>query len=75
MSHGGGTPNLNLSQQNQGDMKVFKTEGSPSGGAAVPKALGGRSTKDSMPVHETSMGFMEGGDRGITNIEEEDDGV
>jgi len=48
------------------------------GSAAVPEALGGRSTKDSMPYHETSMGYLEGGNRGITNIQEEDfadDGV
>lgn len=64
-------------------MKGLKIEGSPpgalgTGSAAVPEALGGRSTKESMPYHEASMGYLEGGDRGITNIQEEqfaDDGA
>lgn len=43
------------------------------GSAAVPAILGGRSTRDSMPVHEASTGFLGGGDRGITNIAEEGD--
>lgn len=44
-------------------------------GAAVPQALGGRSTIESMPVHATSRGFREGGQRMITNIDERDEGV
>ena len=39
-------------------------------GSAVPLSLGGRSTVDSMPVHKPSIGFREGGERGITNIME-----
>ena len=40
-------------------------------GIAIPGSLGGRSTADSMPVHKPSQGFREGGERGITNIDEE----
>ena len=43
------------------------------GGAAVPASLGGRTTSESMPVHEPSVGFREGGERGITNIGEGDE--
>ena len=40
-------------------------------GAARPKSLGSRSTQESMPVHQPSSGFREGGERGITVIREE----
>ena len=40
-------------------------------GTAIPGSLGGRSTAESMPVHEPSQGFREGGERGITRIDEE----
>ena len=43
------------------------------GGAAVPASLGGRTTSESMPVHKPSVGFREGGERGITNIGEGDE--
>ncbi|TVY30895.1 White collar 1 protein [Lachnellula hyalina] len=39
--------------------------------SAAPQSLGGRSTADSQPVRDQSKGFREGGDRGITRIEEE----
>lgn len=70
------TPNLNTSEQGSGDMKGIKSEDhekGTGGSAALPEVLGGRSTKESMPVHEASMGYLEGGHRGITNIEEEGD--
>lgn len=41
------------------------------GGASKPKVLGGRSTVDSMPVHEQSVGYNDGGERGITTLVEE----
>ncbi|KAH8595232.1 PAS domain-containing protein [Bisporella sp. PMI_857] len=41
------------------------------GATAIPGSLGGRSTIESHPVHPPSMGFMEGGARGITRIGEE----
>jgi hypothetical protein len=53
---------MNTTKDTQGD------------GAAVPVSLGDRSTKDSMPVHRPSLGFMDGGVRGITNIVEGDEG-
>lgn len=40
-------------------------------GTAVPGSLGGRTTAESMPVHKPSQGFREGGERGITKIDEE----
>jgi hypothetical protein len=43
------------------------------GGAAVPASLGGRTTAESQPVHLPSQGFREGGERGITMIEEKDE--
>jgi len=39
--------------------------------AAVPGSLGGRTTMESMPVHMPSLGYREGGQRGIINIDEE----
>ncbi|KAJ5046364.1 uncharacterized protein L3040_003609 [Drepanopeziza brunnea f. sp. 'multigermtubi'] len=60
-------PNLNVDQSTVGDVK--------GSGAAVPEALGGRSTMNSMPIHATSQGFREGGQRMITNIDERDEGV
>lgn len=44
-------------------------------GAAIPKSLGGRSTVQSMPIHQPSQGYREGGKRKITNIDESDEGV
>lgn len=61
------TPNLNRDSENAGDIK--------GDGAALPGVLGGRTTTESMPVHKPSLGFREGGDRGIINIEEEDRGA
>ncbi|KAK2628829.1 hypothetical protein QTJ16_001932 [Diplocarpon rosae] len=60
-------PNLNIGKSTVGNIK--------GDGAAVPEVLGGRSTIDSMPVHATSQGFREGGQRKITNIDERDEGV
>ena len=40
-------------------------------GTAVPASFGGRTTTESMPVHKPSRGFREGGERGITKIDEE----
>ncbi|PBP20000.1 GATA zinc finger protein [Diplocarpon rosae] len=60
-------PNLNIGKSTAGNIK--------GDGAAVPEVLGGRSTIDSMPVHATSQGFREGGQRKITNIDERDEGV
>jgi hypothetical protein len=40
-------------------------------GTAVPGSLGGRTTAESIPVHKPSQGFREGGERGITKIDEE----
>lgn len=59
-------PNLNLNK----DGKVANVKGD---GAAVPGSLGGRSTAESMPIHKPSVGFREGGQRGITNIDESDE--
>lgn len=59
------TPNLNPNPR-EGLVDVKGT-----GGASKPMVLGGRSTVDSMPVHEQSVGFNDGGDRGITTLMEE----
>jgi len=45
------------------------------GGAAKPASLGGRTTIESQPVHAPSNGYREGGERGITRIGEEPEGV
>jgi hypothetical protein len=66
------TPNLNPSKSGTGDVKGDNHNGE--GSAAIPAALGGRSTADSMPVHAPSQGFREGGQRGITKISEESEG-
>ncbi len=44
-------------------------------GAAAPGSLGGRTTIESMPVHRPSVGIREGGERGITKIDERDERV
>lgn len=36
--------------------------------------VGGRTTQDSMPVHQPSQGFRGGGERDITTIEEGNEG-
>lgn len=58
-----GNPNLKREKDKEGDVKGDS--------AAVPGSLGGRSTLESQPVHKPSLGFREGGKRGITNISEE----
>jgi hypothetical protein len=82
-----GNPNLNASKEGQGDIKGERSNSASSaatsgissiggaGKAAVPAILGGRTTQDSMPVHRPSQGFREGGERGITKIDEKDEGV
>ncbi|KAF4637936.1 hypothetical protein G7Y89_g152 [Cudoniella acicularis] len=62
------TPNLNPNPKEE-DVDVKGGEG-----AARPASLGGRSTADSMPVHEQSVGFRDGGERGITMIMEAEGG-
>ncbi|KAG0647420.1 White collar 1 [Hyphodiscus hymeniophilus] len=57
------TPNLNPAPKT--DRKTTDV------GTAVPGSLGGRSTVESLPVHKPSQGFRDGGERGITNIDEE----
>ncbi|KAE8441424.1 hypothetical protein EG329_004980 [Mollisiaceae sp. DMI_Dod_QoI] len=59
--------NTNADSNGNGDMK--------GDGAAVPGSLGGRTTIESMPVHRPSVGFREGGERGITKIDERDERV
>jgi hypothetical protein len=56
-------------------MKGGLDDGGKERGAAKPELLGGRSTADSMPVREPSFGFRDGGQRGITMIQEEDGGI
>lgn len=54
-----------------------KTAGAGDGcSAPISAGSGGRTTSESMPVHRRSVGFREGGERGITNIGEgiEDEG-
>jgi len=48
----------------------MKGEDKGGSGATVPGSLRGRSTAESQPVHAPSNGFREGGERGITRIEE-----
>lgn len=43
------------------------------GRAAMPGSLGGRTTMESIPVKVPSIGYREGGKRGITNIKEGDE--
>lgn len=62
----GNNPNLNTNDRTKGDIKGEN--------AAVPESLGGRSTLQSMPFHEPSVGYRGGGQRGITNIEEGNEG-
>jgi hypothetical protein len=57
------------------DVRGGLDDGGRKKGAARPESLGGRSTAESMPVHEQSFGFREGGQRGITMIQEEDSGT
>ena len=82
-----GNPNLNASKEGQGDIKGERSNSARSnatsgissigggGKAAVPAILGGRTTQESMPIHKPSQGFREGGERGITKIDEKDEGV
>lgn len=65
------TPNLNPAPKTN-DGKGTEVVGT---GTAVPGSLGGRSTAESMPVHKPSQGFRDGGDRGITKIDEEGGGA
>ncbi|KUJ10727.1 uncharacterized protein LY89DRAFT_655525 [Mollisia scopiformis] len=58
-------PNLNAAPSGAGDVK--------GDGAAIPGSLGGRTTTESIPVHMPSLGYREGGQRGITNIDERDE--
>ena len=58
------TPNLNPAP------KTAEPHGKDAG-TGVPGSLGGRTTAESMPFHKPSQGFREGGQRGITKIEEE----
>ncbi|CZT42619.1 related to white collar 1 protein [Rhynchosporium secalis] len=60
--------NLNFDSKAYGNMKGEV-------GAALTAKAGGRSTVESMPVHQRSLGFRGGGERRITKIDESDEGV
>ncbi|KAG9244886.1 hypothetical protein BJ878DRAFT_504074 [Calycina marina] len=53
---------------------LYSTIPPSSAEVGVLAKLGDRMTMESMPMHEPSVRFMEGGERGITNIESMDDG-
>jgi hypothetical protein len=61
------TPNLNPAPKTA-DGKATDVDGR---GIAVPGILGGRTTAESIPIHKPSQGFRDGGESGITKIDEE----
>jgi len=67
------TPNANTNPNLKSPTGIGVGTIGEGGGAAVPASLGGRTTSESMPVHKPSVGFREGGERGITNIGEGDE--
>jgi hypothetical protein len=66
------TPNLNPNPMENGvDIKGGLDESGNKMGPPLTASRGGRTTAESMPKREPSFGFRDGGQSGITMIQEE----